>query len=185
MVQKEITMNPLRPDRIIRSRRRTISLEITRDAVLVVRAPLRTTEAYIGSLIEQKRAWIEKKMAEMKGQPAPGKRRFVQGEEFLFLGKFYSLEILAGSDAGISLGDRLYIGEERLPECRRLLIAWYTEKAAAILPARVAGVAAILDYRPKRSGSRIPGGAGPRAARQAPSPSAGVSYLPRPKSSIT
>ena len=68
MVQKEITMNPLRPDRIIRSRRRTISLEITRDAVLVVRAPLRTTEAYIGSLIEQKRAWIEKKMAEMKGR---------------------------------------------------------------------------------------------------------------------
>ena len=150
MVQKEITMKPLRPDRIIRSRRRTISLEITRDAVLVVRAPLRTTEAYIGSLIEQKRAWIEKKMAEMKGRPAPGKRRFVQGEEFLFLGKFYSLEILAGSDAGISLGDRFYIGEERLPECRRLLIAWYTEKAASILPARVAGVAAILDYRPKK-----------------------------------
>src|SRR5208282_6461212 len=143
-------MSRLSPYRIIRSRRRTISLEITRDAVLVVRAPLRTTDAYIGNLIEQKRAWIEKKMAEMRSRPAPGTRRFAQGEDFLFLGKCYPLEILAGSDAGITLGDRLYIGEERLPECRRLLIAWYTEKAAEILPARVAGVAAILDYRPKK-----------------------------------
>ena len=143
-------MEPLRPDRIIRSRRRTISLEITRDAALVVRAPLRTTDAYIGKLITEKRAWIDKKMAEMRSRPSPGERRFVRGEEFLFLGKLYPLEILAGSDAGITLGDRLYIGEEWLPECRGLIRAWYTEKAAEILPARVAGFAAILDYRPKK-----------------------------------
>ncbi len=142
-------MEPLRPDRIIRSRRRTISLEITREAALVVRAPLRTTDAHIGNLIREKRAWIEKKMAEMRSRP-PGERHFVRGEEFLFLGKFYPLEVLAGSNAGISLGDRLYIGEKRLPECRGLLRAWYAEKAAGILPARVTGFAAILDYRPKK-----------------------------------
>jgi hypothetical protein len=143
-------MDNLRPDRIIRSRRRTISLEITRDAVLIVRAPLRTTDAYIGNLIKEKRAWIEKKMAEMRSRPVPHERRFARGEEFLFLGKSYPLEVLVGSDAGITLGDRLYIGEDRLPEIRGLLTAWYTEKAAEILPVRVAGFAAILDYRPKK-----------------------------------
>jgi predicted metal-dependent hydrolase len=143
-------MEPLRPDRIIRSRRRTISLEITKEAALVVRAPMRTPETYIHSLIEQKRAWIEKKIAEIRSRPAPPERRFVRGGEFLFLGKMYPLEVIEDSDAGISLSDRFYLGKKRLPEVRGLLQAWYVEKAAAIVPVRVAGFAAILDYRPKK-----------------------------------
>lgn len=143
-------MASLRPARIIHSRRRTISLEITPDAALVVRAPLRASEAWILKLVEEKRAWIEKKMAETQNRPSPGERRFVPGEQFLFLGNSCTLEVLEGSDAGIMLGDRLYIGDRRLPECRALLVAWYAQKAAEILPARVAGIAAILDYVPKK-----------------------------------
>jgi predicted metal-dependent hydrolase len=143
-------MEPLRADRIIRSRRRTISLEITKDAALVVRAPLRTPDKYIKNLIEEKRAWIEKKMADIRSRPAPLKRHFARGEVFLFLGKLYPLETIAGSGAGISLGDRFYVGEERLPEVRGLLMEWYVEKAAEIIPVRIAGFAAILDYRPKK-----------------------------------
>jgi hypothetical protein len=37
-----------------------------------------------------------------------------------------------------------------LPECRGLLKRWYSEKAAEILPARVAGIAAILEYVPQK-----------------------------------
>jgi hypothetical protein len=143
-------MSPLRPDRIIRSRRRTVSLEITPDAALVVRAPLRAPETWIQEIIEEKRDWIEKKMAGMRERPSPGTRHFTPGEQFLFLGNPFALAVLAGSDAGITLADRLYIGELRLPECRELLQGWYTRKAAEILPVRVAGVAAILDYVPKK-----------------------------------
>lgn len=143
-------MTPLRPDRIIRSRRRTVSIEITPGAALVVRAPLRAPDTWIQEILEGKRGWIEKKMAEMRARPSPGVRQFCDGEEFLFLGKPFALAVLAGSDAGITLADRLYIGEARLPECRNLLQAWYTRKAAEILPVRVAGVAAILDYVPKK-----------------------------------
>jgi len=138
------------PDRIIRSRRRTVSIEITAEGELVVRAPLRAPEAWILALVKEKRAWIEKKVAEAKNRPAPGIRRFAAGEAFLFLGKTYALEVLAGSDAPVSLGDRFFIGDQRLPECRDLLIAWYVQKAKEILPARVAGIAAILDYVPKK-----------------------------------
>ena len=138
------------PDRIVRSRRRTVSLEITAEGEVVVRAPLRASEAGILALVEEKRAWIERKVAEAKNRPAPGKRHFVAGEVFLFLGKAYPLEVLAGSDAAVSLGDRFYVGDQRLPECRDLLIAWYIQKAKEILPARVAGIAAILDYVPKK-----------------------------------
>jgi len=138
------------PDRILRSCRRTVSLEITAEGELVVRAPLRAPENRILALVEEKRAWIEKKVAEAKNRPAPGKRRFVAGDEFLYLGKTYTLDVLAGSDAAVTLGDRFYIGDQRLSECRDLLIAWYVQKAKVILPARVAGVAAILDYAPKK-----------------------------------
>ena len=144
------TMSSLRPDRIVRSRRRTVSLEITADGALVVRAPLQASETWIQKLVEEKRGWIEKKVAEAQSRPSPGKRCFVAGEPHLFLGKTYPLSVLEESDAGITLGDHFYIGDRRLPECRDLLVAWYAEKAAEILPARVAGIAAILDYVPKK-----------------------------------
>ncbi|MGB8308366.1 MAG: YgjP-like metallopeptidase domain-containing protein, partial [Methanoregula sp.] len=103
-------MGDLRPNRIIRSRRRTISLEITPDAALIVRAPIRASDAWIMKVVEEKRGWIEKKIIETKNRPSLGERHFVRGEEFLFLGKLYVLEVLSGSNTGISLGDRLYIG---------------------------------------------------------------------------
>ncbi|MDD1703423.1 MAG: M48 family metallopeptidase [Methanoregula sp.] len=143
-------MDSISPAKIIRSRRRTISLEITKDAALIVRAPLRAPETYIRQLILEKREWIEKKMAEIKKRPVLPERHFVTGEPFLFLGKIYPLEILSGSDAGISLGEKLYVGERRLPEIRTLLRTWYAERAKEILPARIAGYSAILDYRPKK-----------------------------------
>ena len=146
----ENSMPGISPARILRSRRRTVSLEITTEGELVVRAPLRAPETWILALIEEKRDWIERKIADMQNRPSPKKRHFATGDEFLFLGKMYTLVVLAESDAAVTLGDHLYIGERRLPECRDLLIAWYVEKAKEILPARVAGIAAILDYVPKK-----------------------------------
>ena len=72
---------------IIRSKRKTIALIITPEAKLEVRAPLRTPEAYIGKFVEEKRGWIDRKITEIAGRPAPAKKQFVDGEEFLYLGK--------------------------------------------------------------------------------------------------
>lgn len=44
---------------LIRSNRRTIALQITRDARVVVRAPLRASEADIRRFVESHRAWLE------------------------------------------------------------------------------------------------------------------------------
>ncbi|MDD1701476.1 MAG: M48 family metallopeptidase [Methanoregula sp.] len=138
------------PATIVRSRRRTISLEITPDAALVVRVPLRTPESYIAGFITEKQDWIEKKMAEVRSRPVAGKKQFVNGEPFLFLGTVYPLVVLPGSDAPVSLGKSFFIGERCLPHAREFFRAWYVEKADVIVPARVAGFAAILDYRPKK-----------------------------------
>lgn len=143
-------MPPPVPATIIRSRRRTISLEVTKEATLIVRAPLRASERVIDQFIREKQGWIERKLADARSRPMAPHRQFANGELFLFLGKTYPLEVLPGSDTGISLGEKFYVGESRLPECRDLIRAWYAQKAMEIFPARVAGFAAILDYRPKK-----------------------------------
>ena len=51
------------PDRILRSRRKTISLEITGDGEFLVRAPLRAPEEEILRFVADKQDWIEKKLA--------------------------------------------------------------------------------------------------------------------------
>ena len=143
-------MNSPPPARIIRSRRRTISLEVTKEATLIVRAPLRAPVQIIDRFIREKQDWIEKKLTEARSRPEAPHRTFANGELFMFLGKTYPLEVLPESDAGISLCEKFYIGESRLPECRDLLRAWYEQRAMEIFPARVTGFAAILDYRPKK-----------------------------------
>ncbi len=44
----------------IRSARKTLSLEITRDKKLIVRAPFKATDKYIADFVASKSAWIEK-----------------------------------------------------------------------------------------------------------------------------
>jgi predicted metal-dependent hydrolase len=51
------------PDRILRSRRKTISIEITGDGEFLVRAPLRAPEEEILRFVADKQDWIEKKLA--------------------------------------------------------------------------------------------------------------------------
>lgn len=135
---------------LIRSRRRTIALEITKDAALVVRAPMRTPVAYIEAFVREKKDWIEKKTHEIESRPRSEKKQYFNGEKFLYLGESYELEILRGSDAPVTLGKKFFIGELSLPRARDLFVAWYRERAKEIVPARVAGFAAILDYRPKK-----------------------------------
>ena len=45
--------------RLVRSRRRTVAVEITREGQVVVRAPLRCPQAFIDNFVESRRSWIE------------------------------------------------------------------------------------------------------------------------------
>ena len=53
---------------LIRSRRKTLALEITRDAKLVVRAPLRCSQREIDRFLQQKEQWIALHMAKMQAR---------------------------------------------------------------------------------------------------------------------
>lgn len=66
---------------IIRSRRKTLSAQITGNR-LVVRAPLRTTDGEIRQFLEKHRRWLEKHLAEARAleEAKTGLRRLTQAE---------------------------------------------------------------------------------------------------------
>ncbi len=65
---------------LIRSRRRTLAIEIRPDLTVVVRAPLHTGKREIESLLREKRAWIESHL-EMARRRAQARPRAEEGDE--------------------------------------------------------------------------------------------------------
>jgi len=125
-------------DKIIRSKRRTISLVVTADAKLIVRAPLHTSLGYIKNLIKQKIEWIAKKQeAAIRRNETHIEKQFVDGEKFLFMGDSYELEIKYGK-AHIELKQGKLIIHEKEPDSAPSdLKSWYRKQAKLILSDRV------------------------------------------------
>ncbi|MBI5413882.1 M48 family metallopeptidase [Candidatus Peregrinibacteria bacterium] len=110
-------MNEIKIDKIIRSGRRSISLMISPDATLTVRAPFLTPLFYIKKLVFEKRAWINKKQMQIIKNGGPQKpKEFVTGEEFLYLGEIHKLEFENRKELGLK--DR-----------RAKVIEWYKKHA--------------------------------------------------------
>ena len=56
----------MEPYELIRSRRKTLALEITRDCRVVVRAPLRMSEKRIRAFVEVHQAWVTQHLARQR-----------------------------------------------------------------------------------------------------------------------
>jgi predicted metal-dependent hydrolase len=142
-------MDEIPVDAIIRSRRRTIALEVTSDAKLIVRAPLRIPASQIERMIREKEAWIRRKMAEMKKRPAAPDHEFCEGELFLFLGGSYPLQPADAIEGGISRTDRIYVSRNLMPGIRLHLKRWYMREAGLILRERCAYFSMITGHTPR------------------------------------
>ena len=68
-------LSPMESYELIRSRRRTLALEITRDCRVLVRAPLRLSQAKIDAFVESHTVWIqahlEQQRQRMTSAPPP------------------------------------------------------------------------------------------------------------------
>jgi len=125
-------------DQLIRSNRRTIGLQITTDACLIVRAPYRASEEYIQKLILQKESWIKEKqehLRQKKNQFKP--KQFIPGEEFLFLGESYPLIASENLVKAVILDNNLMISSLVLANAQEHLENWYKQKALEHLNQRV------------------------------------------------
>jgi predicted metal-dependent hydrolase len=128
----------IRIDELIRSRRRTIGLQVTSDARLIVRAPHFASQEYIQRLIQTKAGWIVSKQEYFRQKrTAMPVRRFLPGEEFLFLGERYVLAAAQDLPKAVVLDGGLMISSVVLANAREHLENWYKAQALVYITQRV------------------------------------------------
>ncbi len=117
-------------EKIIRSKRKTIALQITDDGTLIVRTPFAADRETIMAVILKHKRWIDKKKREIEARnPKFSSREFANGEDFLYLGKYYKLEIPNEQKVPLIFYDGFYLSKEALPQAREVFIEWYKKAA--------------------------------------------------------
>lgn len=130
-------------DQIIRSDRRSFSLEITRDGRLIVRAPRHATLAQIESVVSRKADWIVKKQAQCRNRSADWQpKTFTPGETFWYLGEQYPLQIVNHRQPLLELDGRFRLAKSAQGRAKEIFINWFREETRAITTALIAKYAA-------------------------------------------
>jgi predicted metal-dependent hydrolase len=147
---------------LIRSRKRkkTLTLQIRADGMVVIHSPYHTPDAEINRFFRAKETWVRKKLAERKRLDGEDFRpkSFVAGERFCYLGESYPLEIrtLPGSRSLLSLSKGVFhLSGDHKDRAREVFVRWYRRQAKEDLSARVEHWSRELGLRPR--GIRITG----------------------------
>ncbi len=124
---------------IIRSRRKTIAVEITKEGGVLVRAPLKLARREVLAFVHQNRGWIARKLAQARVlQEERTPRRFREGEPFPFLGEQHCLRYVAGGEYLRKENGEFLLGADLSSRAGDLFRTWYRARAREILEDRVA-----------------------------------------------
>ncbi|MBN1880791.1 MAG: M48 family metallopeptidase [Deltaproteobacteria bacterium] len=138
------TRPPL-PDRIVRSRRKTLGLVVESDGTLTIRAPRWADDDIIARVITEKRAWIEKKQDEVRAiQRLNPPKTYQSGELFPYLGEECELQIVPGNKRLILNDGVFLLGRGRQDGAKSTFEAWYRKQAKSYIPSRVSRFADAL-----------------------------------------
>jgi predicted metal-dependent hydrolase len=125
---------------LVRSRRRSIGLEVRPDATLVVRAPVRTPVWYVESLLREKAGWIEDKLAKARGHVSLLPRHdFLTGEHFPYLGREWPFVVVAFQKAPLTFDEKTGFSLDIAAFDRGEVAfeVWYRARARELLAERV------------------------------------------------
>lgn len=125
-----------------RSQRKTASIYIERDGKVSVLVPDELSDSQVDELLENKRKWIYRNLAEWEDLNATRvHREFVNGEGFLYLGRSYRLKLVDDQEYPLMLKDGHFCllssnDSELNPDMA--FREFYREKAKRRIPERVA-----------------------------------------------
>lgn len=132
------------PEKIIRSKRKTLSLQINENGQLIVRVPRFIPDIEIYKFINKHKKWIEEKSQEILIKKDKLKLyNFYDGEEFLFLGERFTLKIinstLFNKKSGLCYFDNknLIVRTNNKSKTIKLIEDFYKEQARSIIEQRV------------------------------------------------
>jgi len=138
-------------DKIIRSKRRTLSIEVHPQGEVIVRAPIRATKKDIHDFITDKLHWINKTLLRFKKRSVTvTEKHFISGEGFLFLGQSYVLQIIDENHSPFVFDEGFIITTAAQPRANVLLTNWYKEKAHELFHERLTYFAPLLGVNYQR-----------------------------------
>jgi predicted metal-dependent hydrolase len=123
-------------DQLIRSHRRSISLSISSDGKLIVKAPVFMPMFFINKFVNEKEDWIERRINLIKIHPVQAKKEYVNGEKFYFVGSMYELSRKSGHRT-IEVSDKLYVPNIPASLLKTELTLWYKAQAKKIISERI------------------------------------------------
>ncbi|SNZ06984.1 hypothetical protein SAMN06265182_0866 [Persephonella hydrogeniphila] len=119
-------------------RRKNIAIQVSNDGEIIVKAPSGVSDNLIDKVLDKHKNWIEKKLYEINQRdPKFLKRKFINGEGFLYLGKWYRLEIVKNQKEPLVLKDFFYLSEEYKENAKDVFISWYKKQAKKVIAERV------------------------------------------------
>lgn len=144
-----------------RSKRKTIGITISSLGDVVVTSPYRVKIDVIEKVVKSKEVWIYKKLKEMEQRnKSIVTHKFVDGEQFKYLGQIYILKILNSSDTkiNVSIEDKYIevkinkqLNDSFKSELIKIsLIKWYREEARKIFKERTEYYGNILGVFPQK-----------------------------------
>ena len=138
---------------LVKNRRKTASIYIERDGKISVLVPEKLTNRQIEDLLENKRKWIYRNLAEWQDLNARRVQRvYVNGEGFLYLGRSYRLKLVSDLDEPLMLKDGYFClraNNGSIPNADSAFKTFFREKGLVRIPPRVAYFKAKMDVEPR------------------------------------
>lgn len=129
---------------IVRSARSTADIVVERDGRIIVRAPAHLPDECVEDIVEAKRYWIYKTLAEWRDLNATRVlREYRNGEGFLYLGRSYRLLLVAEQDEPLQLKNGRFCLRRELVErgdsgaAQEVFREYYTARGMERLQERV------------------------------------------------
>jgi predicted metal-dependent hydrolase len=115
--------------------RKTMEIVIDREGELVLKAPKGTAPELLEEFVREKLLWVQTKLAHKRAlQHERGRREFVNGEGFMYLGRSYRLLLVEEQDCPLKLtGGRFRLLKSELPRAQKHFTDWYNACATAWL----------------------------------------------------
>lgn len=121
------------PDKIVRSRRRTLSVSVDAFGRVIVRAPLQCPDAHIFAFLAQKEGWIRRQKDRAAQSSVILPPDCLEGYRFLLLGREHTLRLYEGTR--IRYDERSAIVFLPAEKARERLVQWLKRNARRIFSA--------------------------------------------------
>lgn len=140
-------MKYIKIDKIVFSKRKTISITIDKDAKVIVRAPNGITRKRIENFVKEKENWIISKKKEIiKHIKEIPLLKFKDGDELTYRGNSYKMEFQSGMTYPIIFNGKKFIFSEKYQSiAKRVLEIWYKNEAIHFFHERAFHFAQILN----------------------------------------